>query len=300
MLNARIVAVVGALLPSVACAQFSDDFDSYANGSGLVGQGGWELWYTGGQDATVLDDQAHSAPHSARLTLETDVVQRFNIQDGQWTLTVWTYVPDVVDALEGDTYFIMMNGYGSTTDDNWSLQIQFNQLTDQVVSQQAGTDPFLPIIYDQWVLLQADIDLDADQVDCYYNGQVLFENRTWTNMVSQGGNTSIACIDLYNALVDDNYFDDLSLQPAGGCDDCDGDGTCDEDEADCDANGIPDECDPNFCPADADGNGNLNLFDFLAFQTAFGNEDPCADMDGSGTLNLFDFLAFQTAFGNEC
>jgi len=54
------------------------------------------------------------------------------------------------------------------------------------------------------------------------------------------------------------------------------------------------------CPADMDGNGVLNLFDFLAFQTLYGNGDPGADFDGSGTLNLFDFLAFQTAYGNGC
>jgi len=46
--------------------------------------------------------------------------------------------------------------------------------------------------------------------------------------------------------------------------------------------------------------GILNLFDFLAFQSAFGDEDPSADLDGNGVLNLFDFLAFQTLFGEGC
>ena len=54
------------------------------------------------------------------------------------------------------------------------------------------------------------------------------------------------------------------------------------------------------CPADIDGNGVLNIFDFLAYQTAFSNNDPRADMDGNGTLNIFDFLAYQTAFGVGC
>ncbi len=54
------------------------------------------------------------------------------------------------------------------------------------------------------------------------------------------------------------------------------------------------------CPADFDGDGALTLFDFLAFQTAFGDGDATADFDGDGSLTLFDFLAFQTAFDAGC
>jgi len=47
--------------------------------------------------------------------------------------------------------------------------------------------------------------------------------------------------------------------------------------------------------------GLLNLFDLLAFQTAYGNEDPAADLGAPfGVINLFDFLAFQTYFGYGC
>ncbi|MEQ8844180.1 MAG: S8 family serine peptidase, partial [Phycisphaerales bacterium] len=47
------------------------------------------------------------------------------------------------------------------------------------------------------------------------------------------------------------------------------------------------------CPADFDGDGELTLFDFLAFQNAFDSGDLAADFDGNGTLNIFDFLEFQ-------
>ena len=49
------------------------------------------------------------------------------------------------------------------------------------------------------------------------------------------------------------------------------------------------------------GDGLLNVFDFLAFQTAFSEEDPAADLAAPfGVFNVFDFLAFQTAFGMGC
>ncbi|MEO1007980.1 MAG: S8 family serine peptidase [Planctomycetota bacterium] len=54
------------------------------------------------------------------------------------------------------------------------------------------------------------------------------------------------------------------------------------------------------CPADFDGDGELTIFDFLAFQNAFDLGDPAADFDGDGELTIFDFLAFQNAFADGC
>jgi hypothetical protein len=48
--------------------------------------------------------------------------------------------------------------------------------------------------------------------------------------------------------------------------------------------------------ADLNGDGDLSIFDFLAFQNAFDAGDPIADFDGNCTLDIFDFLAFQNAF----
>ncbi|MFI4915972.1 MAG: GC-type dockerin domain-anchored protein [Phycisphaerales bacterium JB060] len=54
------------------------------------------------------------------------------------------------------------------------------------------------------------------------------------------------------------------------------------------------------CPADFDCDGELTLFDFLAFQNAFDAGDPAADFDGDGALTFFDFLAFFTAYDGGC
>ncbi|MEQ8845964.1 MAG: DUF1028 domain-containing protein [Phycisphaerales bacterium] len=54
------------------------------------------------------------------------------------------------------------------------------------------------------------------------------------------------------------------------------------------------------CYADLDGDGELTIFDFLAFQNAFDAGDPIADCDGSGSLDIFDFLCFQNAFDAGC
>jgi predicted outer membrane repeat protein len=54
------------------------------------------------------------------------------------------------------------------------------------------------------------------------------------------------------------------------------------------------------CVPDFDGDGELTIFDYLAFANLFDAGDPRADLDGDGELTLFDFLAFQTAFDAGC
>ncbi len=54
------------------------------------------------------------------------------------------------------------------------------------------------------------------------------------------------------------------------------------------------------CYPDFDGDGQLTIFDFLAFQNAFDAGDLLADCDGDGSLTLFDFLCFQNAFDAGC
>ncbi|MFI4883351.1 MAG: hypothetical protein ACIAQU_12285 [Phycisphaerales bacterium JB064] len=56
----------------------------------------------------------------------------------------------------------------------------------------------------------------------------------------------------------------------------------------------------NPCYADFDRNGELDVFDFLAYQNAFGSGDYRADCDGCGSLNLFDFLCFFSMFDDGC
>jgi hypothetical protein len=56
----------------------------------------------------------------------------------------------------------------------------------------------------------------------------------------------------------------------------------------------------NRCRPDLDGDGELTIFDFLAFQNLFDMGDPVADFDGDGMFTIFDFLAFQNAFDAGC
>jgi len=54
------------------------------------------------------------------------------------------------------------------------------------------------------------------------------------------------------------------------------------------------------CEADFNGDGAVNILDFVAFQTAFVGQDPSADCDGNGVFNILDFVCFQAVFAEGC
>lgn len=57
---------------------------------------------------------------------------------------------------------------------------------------------------------------------------------------------------------------------------------------------------PDTCRVDLDGDDELTIFDFLAFQNLFDAGDLLADFDGDEELTIFDFLAFQNEFDAGC
>ncbi|MFG0285527.1 MAG: hypothetical protein ACF8R7_14005 [Phycisphaerales bacterium JB039] len=54
------------------------------------------------------------------------------------------------------------------------------------------------------------------------------------------------------------------------------------------------------CDVDCDGDGVIDILDFVCFQSAFGAGDPVADCDRSGALDLYDFLCFTHLFALGC
>ncbi len=57
---------------------------------------------------------------------------------------------------------------------------------------------------------------------------------------------------------------------------------------------------PPICYPDCDLEGQLNVNDFICFQTKFALGDPYADCDGNGVRNVNDYICFQTSFALGC
>jgi len=54
------------------------------------------------------------------------------------------------------------------------------------------------------------------------------------------------------------------------------------------------------CAADINGDGSLNILDFVAFQTLFQNGEPDADCNTDGAFNILDFTCYQALFQAGC
>lgn len=54
------------------------------------------------------------------------------------------------------------------------------------------------------------------------------------------------------------------------------------------------------CYVDCDGNGSLNVFDYICFGNAYANAQPYADCDASGSFNVFDYICFGNAYVAGC
>jgi hypothetical protein len=201
-----ILAAASLLIVPAAVADWSDNFDSYANGSALAGQGGWAGWEGDSTlTAYVTDDQSHSAPHSAEILPTTDCVQTFTETSGEWEMIAWMYIPS---GSTGEQYFIMLNQYWPDTN-NWSVQILFD--SDAGIVEEYYSSTTTAIVYDQWVELKLDINLETGFYDIYYNGTFLI---TWV-WQDGSGSDAIAALDLYSNGGSTIYWDDCSLMSLG-------------------------------------------------------------------------------------
>ena len=203
-------------------ANWSDNFDSYATGSQMHGQGGWKGWgNVASAGALTSSAQARSAPNSVAILGASDLVHEYAETDGKWVYTAWQYIPA---GFTGQSYFILLNTYSDTgSGNNWSTQLCFDAAAGVVRDDVPGTctgTTTLPLVTGQWVQIRVEIDLDLDTQAVYYNNQLLFQD-TWSGHVSGGGATSISAVDLFANNATTVYYDDMSLTqvlPAQACD----------------------------------------------------------------------------------
>ncbi len=193
------------LIVPAASADWADNFDSYALGSGLHGQGGWEGWEGDpAWDAIVTDVQAYTAPHSLACIPTTDIVQGFAETSGEWIMTGYMYIPT---GSTGEQYFIMLNSYWPNTND-WSIQVLFDSDAGTVTDTMASA--ITTIIYDTWVQVRVEINLDVNVYDFFYN-EVFLASFAWQTT----GVNEIAALDIFSNGGSTIYWDDFTLVSGG-------------------------------------------------------------------------------------
>lgn len=218
------LAAVGAMFASnSARADWSEGFESYANGTLLQGVGGWKGWDNSPAAAgTVTNVRAHTGSNSVITGAAGDAVHSFT--PGEYTgtvdLRVWMWLGNADHTT--DTFFIVNNLYNDGGPYSWTSQLNFRDTgvnAGTVTAEANGGGGSLPIAYDQWSEIRIIWDNTSNTQQTFYNGALL-ATGTWTVAAPTATDPrDIGGIDLYtNGST--SYFDDFSLlavpEPATG------------------------------------------------------------------------------------
>jgi hypothetical protein len=144
------------------------------------------------------------------ITGASDLVHAFpGATNGQWVFSVMQYIPS---TSTGTNYAILLNTYRppyGTNDLNWSVQIQNNMDTGQIISDFGG-GATLPMVMDQWVEERCEINLASNSVSEFYNGQLL-STHAWQGGLGGPGLNEIQALDLFANNAGPVYYDNVSL-----------------------------------------------------------------------------------------
>ena len=214
----RLFARTALLLPmfllsaAAATAQWSETFDSYATGSELLGQGGWDGCLSYGGPASSA--QAHSAPNSAMVP-GADATDLYSVlsgyTSGHWVLRGWVYVPS---SSTGEAWFTLNSTYTRTGCGITAVPAQglgFYGDTGMVMYEGEG-EKTVPMVRNRWVEMVFDFDLDADHCTVHYDGIVMYDG-SWTRGYPGWIQLRLQAVNLYadsGALL--AYYDDFTLE----------------------------------------------------------------------------------------
>lgn len=221
-----ILLVISAASFSSKAQIFTDNFDSYTVGQGLVAQNptDWDTWTpsTPGEDVLVSDANSNSGNNSLYFSSvgggPEDIILRFDqvYNSGNFTLEANFYVESGKGA-----YFNLQETF--VVGGVWAIDCFM--LDDGTLKLSNSSTPYLTTVYPtgQWFNLRLEIDLTANVWELFLDNvsQGSFSNPTGsigildlypTNPTSEGGNNQSGF------YVDDVSYDHIpaSLPPVNG------------------------------------------------------------------------------------
>ncbi len=201
-----IVLLAVACIASTASAAivFEEDFDSYAVGSNMNGQGGWEDWAgPGGAGGIVSWVGTIDSDNILDISGGSDLVyDGWDYASEVITFNIKQYIPSTAT---GTTYCILLSKHLATPE--WAMQLSFNLDAGTVTADMDNSLGRFNVLTDQWARIKAEIDLTDNTVDVYYEG-TLIRSGQWS-----GGAVELTTLDLYANGADTVYYDDVSIVP---------------------------------------------------------------------------------------
>lgn len=203
--------VAGAAHTAIA-QDWSDNFESYSNGQVLYNVGGWSGW---DDDPAVAGScttaRARGGTKSILVELTDDAIHEFTgYTTGAGTITAWVYIP--ISEFVADAFFLVQNDYVHGGPYEWCIDLQFDFDGGGVVVDDFRPETNTPsIVFDQWVEVRCEVDIDNDTITCYYNNIEVSTGQLFI----RGGSAELANLDLYTTGTT-CYYDDISFIGFGG------------------------------------------------------------------------------------
>jgi hypothetical protein len=298
---AGAVSGQGIIEPLFQTGFEADEDPAYVLGD-LHGQNGWmvtpgmaiatvqdELVRTGLQAVSLVDGASYGRAQQGIATSEFGPVLMSTYE--MYVSTAWATIPDeVLDRFEAHQRLEFADQGGIAWGVEFGLittSIEYEQLLPgqmalyiEMTSEDTPRGGVYKIVdpidvLDGWLHYELVYDQHTEAIEkgrasLYVNGEFVGSVGTEHEFVSL--NVMQLENQRWGSSPNNNealYFDDLSLGPAG-------------------------------CLADVNGDGVLDVLDFVFFQQLWVAQDPGADCDGNGQFNVLDFVCYSTLFQAGC
>ena len=203
----------------MSAALYEDDFESYNVGDFLAVENPdwWTTWTNqpgSAEDAPITDEMALSGTQSVLVEGSTDAILKLgNKTSGQYQLNFNYYIPSGFGGYFNIQHF-------ETPGIEWAYEVYFGSNGVAELSAGGTGAASFNFNHDTWMLIENNIDLDADWAELYVDGTLIYE---WQfSLLANGGQgeKQLGGMDLFaGAPTGDTpkfYMDDLVLMGSGG------------------------------------------------------------------------------------
>ena len=175
--------------------QWSENFEDY-NATNIDPQSSdWIGWDNTNSGVDVTNNIGFSSNQSILVEQGDDIIHMFDgINAGSGEIIFWMYIPSTGGA---GAYYNILHEYNAANS-VWAHQITFASAEsgEQSVLDAAGYEAaYFDAIYDTWVEVKQEIDLDNDYTTLYYNGEEIY---SWQFSQDAGGEQQMNILDAIN------------------------------------------------------------------------------------------------------
>ncbi len=201
-----------------------EPFEDYVADDYLVAQAiaqGKEYWTTwsespgGAEDPFVKDDQAYEGSNSMVIegTNDAVLIMPENYSSGQFNIDFMVYIPTGKIG-----YFNALQLFAGTASE-WGMQAYFDVGGAGLVDAGGAGAGAFTYTYDTWHNVEMMIDLDADNAEMYFNGDMIVQWQWSTGSFGTGTLNEFHAMNFYAWAENGTpgaYFDNIDITKDGG------------------------------------------------------------------------------------